>query len=188
MSVMDGLNPIKIFSAYREHARKFNDLTALEKDKYDNAILEWQSHLNQDYERGDKWYLYAGAVLLGLIIYGIVTNQWSFSVALLVFGGVYYFVTHQETPVIKVKLTSDGLKIGERVYPFTEIKTFWIEYNPPYFQNLHLVLKNSYKQEITVQVHQVNIADLRTVLSRYLPEWKERNKSFTESIIQSFGL
>lgn len=178
----------KIVSAYKEKAKRFNELSPEDKTHYDAALLSWSSHLNQEYERGGKWYLLGGIGILLLAAYGILTNQWTFSVALIVFAGVYYFVSHQETPTIDVKVSDIGIKVGKRVYPYTELKTFWIEYNPPYFQNLHLIPDNQYKPEITVQIHQVNISDLRRILSRYLPEWKERKKTVSETIIQSLGL
>jgi len=182
------LNPKKIISSYKERAKKFKDLDEEEKTHYDQSLMQWQTTLYPSFDKSKRWYIVAGIITTALVIYGIATNQWTFSVVVLITAGVYYYLTHEETPVIEVKVSDIGIKIGERVYPYTDIRTFWIEYNPPYFQNLHLVSKNEYKQEITAQIHGINPSELRRVLTRYLPEWTEREKTFTESISQILGL
>jgi len=188
INIFTGLNPFKMISAYKDQAKKYRDLSAAEQKAYNDPILEWSSYLNQEFHKTSRWYFYASLILAALVVYGLLTNQWSFSAALLVCAGVYYYVTHTKGPIIEVKLSETGLQVGERVYPFTDLRTFWVEYNPPYSQYLHLVLKNTYKQDISVQIHQVEVTQLRTILSRYLPEWKEREKSFTEHLAQTLGL
>lgn len=181
-------NPSKIVQSLQERAKRFEDLTKEQKTHYDNALLSWSSHLAQDFHRSSRWYMIAGALVGMLVIYSLFTGQWTFAAALTVFAGVYYYISVQETPTIQVKVSDIGIKVGSRVYPYTDLKTFWIEYNPPYFQNLHLISKNRFKPEISVQIHQINITELRTLLTRYLPEWTEKQSSLTDNITQSLGL
>ena len=174
--------------SFKEKAKRFEDLSTEQRTHYDNSILDWSSHLAQDFERSPRWYL-VGTIALGLLVaYSLFTGQWTFGVALTVFAGVYYYILIQETPTIQIKVSDIGIKVGKRVYPYTDLKTFWVEYNPPYFQNLHLITKNRFKPEISIQIHQINVSELRKVLTRYLPEWTEKQSSLTDNITQSLGL
>lgn len=181
-------NPKKILQGFQEKAKRFEDLSSEQQTHYDKALLNWSSHLVQDFQRSPKWYMYAGLAITLLVVYSLFTGQWSFAAALTVFAGVYYYISVQETPTVEVKVSDIGIKVGKRVYPYTDLKTFWIEYNPPYFQNLHLVTRNKFKPEVSIQIHQIGVSELRTVLTRYLPEWTEKESSLTDNITQSLGL
>lgn len=181
-------NPKFIIQSFQEKAKRFEDLSNEQQTHYDKALLQWSSHLVQDFHRSSRWYLTAGTGLAILVIYSLFTGQWTFAAALTVFAGVYYYISVQETPTVEVKVSDIGVKVGKRVYPYTDLKTFWVEYNPPYFQNLHLVTRNRFKPEVSIQIHQINVSDLRTILTRYIPEWAEKQNSLTDNITQSLGL
>lgn len=181
-------NPKKIIDSFQEKAKRFEDLSNEQQTHYDKALLSWSSHLAQDFERSPRWYMIGGTLVALLVLYSLFTGQWTFAAALTVFAGVYYYISVQETPTVEIKVSDIGIKVGKRVYPYTDLKTFWIEYNPPYFQNLHLVTRNKFKPEVSIQIHQINVSELRTILTRYLPEWTEKQSSFTDNITQSLGL
>lgn len=180
--------PIQAIQAVRENARKFNDLSADEKSRFSNAILQWQSALYPKTIKTRNWYIGFSIATFALAAYGVITNAWSFSVAVIVAAGVYYYLNQDEPPVIDVVISDVGVKIGGRVYTYGELKTFWVDYQPPHHQALHFVLKNDFKQEITVQIHQQNPSEIRRILTRYLPEWEDRSKTFQESLTHFLGL
>lgn len=176
-------------SGYKEKAKQYSELTEEQKQHFENnALLSWPTYLYPEYEKSKRWYIGAIALISVLVIYGILTNSWTFSVGVLVTAGVYYYLHSQDNPVIPVIISDIGVRVGSRVYAYTEIKTFWIDYYPPLVQDLHLVLKTEFKQDVTIQLHGPNPTEIRKVLSAYMPEWEEREKNVTESIINIFGL
>lgn len=178
-----------ISGSYKEKAKLYKELNAKEQKRFELAPqLSWKTYLYPAYEKGKYWYVLAIIAVLGFAAYGVLTNSWTFSVVVLITAGVYYYIHSQDNPVIEVVVTDVGIRVGERVYRYTDLKTYWIDYNPPYVQDLHLVLRNDLKQDITIQMHGPNPTEVRTVLSQYLPEWEERQKNFTESITNVMGL
>jgi hypothetical protein len=103
-------------------------------------------------------------------------------------AGVYYYIHSQENPLIQIVISDIGLKAGTRVFPYTEIATFWIDYNPPYVSDLHIVLKNQHKQDITIQIQKVEPKIIRNALCQYVPEWEERDKNLGETVTNLLGL
>lgn len=177
-----------IVSAYKEKAKTIKELTAQEKAYFNDPIMAWQSHLYPEYHKSKYWYIGGAVITILLAAYGIYTNSWTFSVAVIIAAGVYYYIDSEKTPVIDIKIADIGIQVGERIYPYTDLKTFWIEKRAPFYEALHLVHKNQYKQEITIQTHGVNDTDLRKVLNGFLPEWEERKKKFSESLSDALGL
>lgn len=179
----------EIKSAYKSKAKQFSDLTNEQKEHFKTfKLLSWQTYLYPRYQKSKAWYVFTLLLVVALAAYGILTNSWTFSVVVIIAAAVYYASDSQENPLIEVIVSDMGVKVGNRVYPYTEIGTFWIDHNPPYVNDVHLVMKNQYKQDITIQIHNVNPSQIRLVLSKYLPEWKEREKNLGESITNALGL
>lgn len=176
-------------SAYKEKAKQFKDLNPDQKQHFKkNRLLSWKTYLYPQYKKNTIWYIITAIIVILLALYGILTNSWTFSVVVIMGAGVYYTIHAQDNPLIEVVVSDMGIKVGTRVYPYTDIATFWLDYNPPYVSDLHLVLKNKYKQDITIQIHGVNPTNIRIALSRFLPEWEEREKNLGESITNLLGL
>ncbi len=178
----------KAVEAYKEKAKLYSELDEHQKKHYENPEMKWECFLYPEYIRTKKWYAGAITAVVLLVIYGLATNSWTFSIVVLITAGVYYYLHSDDTPVIEIKISDIGLKVGQRVYPFTDLKTFWIDYQPPNHQTLNLVNKNQYKEEVSVQMHGQNPSEVRRILTQYLPEWEEREKNLTESLTNFIGL
>lgn len=175
--------------AYKEKAKEFKDLSTEQKEHFKTrTLIGWKTYLYPNYKKTTAWYLITFVIVFLLAAYGIWSNAWTFSVVVIIAAGVYYTIHAQENPIIEVKISDIGLKVGARFYPYTDIATFWLDYNPPYASDLHLVLKNKHKQDITIQFHKIDPAIIRKALGAYLPEWEEREKNLGESITNLFGL
>lgn len=140
------------------------------------------------YKKNKTWYLVIGVLIVLLIIAGILTRSSTFPIAVLVFAMVYLYVNHDDPVNIDFLIYQHGIKVGSKFYSYTDLKTFWIEYDPPYYQSLHFVQKGDYKEDITVQFHGIDPAQIRFVLVNFLPEWEERTPTITERIIRFLGL
>ena len=182
------MNPAKIFKALKEKSKQFSELSAGEKQHFTNPLVTWESPLYPSTIKNTNWYLGLFSATAILAIYGFLSNSWTFSVAIVIAAGVYYYLNEQDVPIVQVSVSEFGILVGNFVYPFSEIKTFWIAYNPPYHKELRIVLKNEYKPEVVISIHAINPTELRSVLTKYLPEWEEREKSFSENLTHFLGL
>lgn len=174
--------------AFKERSKTYEDLNNAEKEHFKSPILTWTSSLYPAAQKTKGWYIGLFVVTALFALYGILTNAWSFSVVIIVAAGVYYYLNEQDVPVVDVVISDLGILIGRRVFPFSDLKTFWIDYNPPFHKELHLILKNEYKHEIIVSIHALNPSELRRILTRYLPEWEDRKKTFSENLTHFLGL
>ncbi|MBP7819297.1 hypothetical protein KA036_00480 [Candidatus Gracilibacteria bacterium] len=164
------------------------DLSEKLANELERPLLAWQA---PQYIRTHKpvwWYVAASMLVLGLFFYGIWSGGWTFSVAVVLFAGVYYIFLDQEPPVYEVKITEMGVRFGRKFYPYSMFKTFWVDYHLPHTRDLHLIPNNNYKYELTINLMEQNPVEVKAVLRRFLPEWVDRRKTFTESIIKISGL
>lgn len=169
-------------------SKKVNDLSLQEVEHYRDPILAWNAASFIKFQRTKSWYIVSSILLLLVIVSAVLLGSPTFAIAVIVFAMVYVFLTQDDPEAVQVVISDIGIIFGNKVYPYTDIRTFWIEYQPPTFQSLHLVLKKEFSEEVTINFHGINPTDLRLVLSKFLPEWEEREKNFTENLTRMLGL
>ncbi|HNW71428.1 MAG TPA: hypothetical protein PKZ36_01015 [Candidatus Paceibacterota bacterium] len=89
--------------------------------------IEWSMLEYEEKERNIDWFWALGVIIVASAAASIIFKNYFFA-ALLVIGGVmlgYFAVKKPE--VISYELNEDGLKIHNILYPFEDIKCFWVQ-------------------------------------------------------------
>jgi hypothetical protein len=178
----------KLAQALKKESKSQNSLSEAELTHFDTPLLVWKAPSFIKYNRNKSWYITAFSLLFILVSTALFLGSPTFAIAIIVFAMVYGFVSQDEPEMINVLISDVGVKYGNSTYSYTDFKTYWIEYDPPYYQSLHLVFKKNLKEELTIHFHGLNPSELRLILTNYLPEWEEREKNFTENITRLLGL
>lgn len=155
---------------------------------FDDVIFEWKAPEYLQYHKGNKWFV-VFSLIVGLFgMYALVMKDYLFATAILLFG-VVYCMTHRDKPEeVSIGLSKLGIKIGDRVYPYEQIKAFWIIYNPPYVQTINFRLAKKFLPDIEIYLHGQNPSQLREFLGHRIPEWVNRQETFTETLIRLMRL
>jgi hypothetical protein len=165
-----------------------NDAQKATVHPYVNVYLEWQAPSYIPYNRNLAWYAINGVIVALLVLAGFLIQSATFAIVVIVFAMVYLLVGQKDPKTLDVLVSDVGIKFGSRKIQYSEIKTYWIEYAPPYYQILHLVPQKKFEPEISISFHGINPSNLREILTKYLPEWEEKQKTITEHITRILGL
>jgi hypothetical protein len=155
---------------------------------FDHALLTWKAPEYIHHEKSPIWFLVAGLIALFFVIYGLKTNGWTFSVAIIVFAGTYYLVHRHTPPLVEVKLSKFGAKIGRHVFPYSHLKSFWIVYEPPFVKKLYLRSASAFRPDIFVSLEDADPVEVRHILSKYLTELRGRHEPFSDTLVRLFRL
>ena len=159
------------------------------EDLMNEGIIEWKAPSFRFVERPLKWYLIMGAVVLGFVIYGLLTQDYMISITFLIFAAVYYWLSCQKPKMVPVVISDIGIKFGKHFFSYGSIEQFWMYYDPPHLQSLNLSLRKKVFSIVTIEYPgNLSPAVLRDVLSKHLPEAKGREESMTEGLIRNLGL
>jgi hypothetical protein len=86
-------------------------------------------------------------------------------------------------------IVEDGIVVGEQFYPFKEIKSFWLAYNPPEVKLLYFELDKSLRKELPIMLENQNPLEIRRILLNYLEENIENEEeAVDERLSRLFGL
>lgn len=155
---------------------------------FEVSLLSWKAPEYAHHEKSILWFVIAGIVLTGFIVYGLLTDGWTFSIALVVFAGTYYLF-HRETPkIVDVKISKAGVKIGRHSFPYSHMKGFWIFYDPPHVKKLYLRINSHFHPDISVSLEDVDIATVRQTLKQQTQELPEKREPFSDTLVRVLKL
>lgn len=92
-----------------------------------NTKLEWTALEYEEKERGNDWFWALGVIVAAGAITSFIYNNYFFSLFLII-GGILLGVFAVKKPdLVFYELNEKGLKIKNRLYPYENIKSFWVK-------------------------------------------------------------
>ena len=89
-------------------------------------VIFWEFDEYEIHERSTWWYVIAGLVVGGLLVYSIATSNILFAIVVFL-AVVTIFVRHSRPPEkIECEISPDGVRIGEKCYGYKDITCFSI--------------------------------------------------------------
>lgn len=160
----------------------------VEAHLFERAVINWKAPEYIYHEKSALWFIVAGFVAIALVIYGLTTDGWTFSVAIIVFAGTYYLFYRHAPPVVDVKLSRVGVKIGKHIFPYWKLKSFWIVYDPPLVKRLYLRTTSRFHPDIFISLENTDPSKIRAVLKEHIPEKENGTEPFADSLVRAFKL
>lgn len=154
----------------------------------DEVLLAWSAPEYPHHEKTSRWFIVALVIVGLLVIYGLMTDGWTFSVAMLVFAGTYYVTHRRAPPVVDVVVSRTGIKIGQHIFPYTQLKGFWVLFNPPSVHRLYIRVQGKFHPDIFVDIGESDPAEIATVLNKYLKEIKGMEEPFGDTVVRLLRL
>jgi len=139
------------------------------------------------YQRDRRWYMRAAVVTAIFLLYAILDPRISLMKPYLSFSGPNYLFAfliilfalvislhHRSDNTLEFKITEDGIMLNQRLYPYQEIRNFYIIYDPPAVKTLYFEPKSFFNPRIPVHLEDQDPVAIREVLNQYLSEDLER--------------
>jgi len=147
----------------------------------DTPLIGWETPEFVQYQRSRKWFLVAILVFAILVIFALITKQWLMAAVIIVSGVVIFMFTQQKPKTVPFAISHAGITFGNRFYPYSEIKSFWIVYEPR-VKTINFEMTRRLSTIITVQLLEQDPLPIRKFLKKYIPEEKSRGEEFSDRI------
>jgi hypothetical protein len=147
----------------------------------ERPILAWEAKEFEEYDRNKRWYVVV--VILGvlLVIGSLILQQW---LAAVVFAlAAYVVVRHADDKprTLAISISKLGVEVGEKFYPFSELKAFWIIYKPP-VKTLTLQGTNRFKPLVKVHLADIDPLAVQNALNDHLAEQPKETEDFIDKL------
>jgi hypothetical protein len=136
----------------------------------ENTSFSWECYDRPHHDRGPMWFAVAFMIGLGLLIYAVLSANFLFAFIIILFALVTY-LSAQAGPVrITCAVEDGGIRVGNDLYPFREIRRFWFVYQPPEVRNLYFETSSWIHPRISLDLENANPNDIRTALGQFVRE------------------
>ena len=154
----------------------------------EQELIEWQAwEHNEGEPRTLRWFAWIGGGALALIIIALLAQNFLLAIILLV-GTAAVLAHHARAPeLIDFALSPKGVRIGNRLYPYRELKAFSLS-EPEERSELRLHSDKILLPHITIPLEdQVDPSVVRGYLLAYLPE-ERHDENLIENLIRFLDL
>lgn len=145
----------------------------------DEPILAWEAKEFAQYERNSHWYVLAGLVGGLLVVVSLFLRQW-------LAAGVFALATFvvmkhaDDAPrTLTYSISKLGVHLGDRFYPYNELKAFWVFYKPP-VKTLTIQTTSRYKPLRKIDLADMDPLAVQEALKAYLPERPKESEDFLD--------
>ncbi len=138
--------------------------------------LDWTFPEFEHHDRSRGWYITAFVIVVGSIVISAFGRNYTF-IALIVLITIVLLARLRRTPLpVRFAIRDEGLEIGQRFYPWSDLQEFWILYKPPTVKKLYFHFKSSIRPPIDIDLMDQNPIRVRQILSEYLLEDTKREE------------
>ena len=156
---------------------------------YGTSVVRWETWEYPKYDRSRFWYMIAGAVGIGLLLFAIFTGSFLFAVFILMVGIIFFLSHLREPDRITVHVTTNGVLLGRHFYAFRELKDFAIVYQPPAVKILYLDFVNAFHPLTSIPIEDADPNAIREALMPYVLEDLDRTEeTLTDMVARLYKL
>lgn len=150
-------------------------------------LLSWQAQKFENFERHPWWGVILFILLICLLTYSLLTDNFLLSIILILAGILVYLFERKNPEAYTFSICETGIIAHDRFYEFTEIEDFWIFYEPGDLGRKEISIKttNHFLPYVHLPLGTQNPNKARKVLLKYIPEevHKETVLDFLENVL-----
>ncbi|MDP3727160.1 MAG: hypothetical protein Q8R35_00805 [bacterium] len=150
------------------------------------SIMEWEAPEFDPEAAGSALQLLAGALLIIGGIAAAFFRNFLFALLLAISGGLMIGHAFRIPREIRFALTGRGIRVGNRLYEYESLESFWIFYDPPLFRELSLRSRRTVMPHVRIPLGELDPLRLREILLRFLPE-AEQELSLADILSKRLG-
>ena len=137
------------------------------------VLTNWETWEFPPVERSTRWYVIAGAVGFGLLVYAILTANFVFALIVLMFAAIMLLRDLKKPGRVMVAITTEGIVFNSELYRYDDLKDFSISYQPP-VRTLYLGFRSRLTPLLAISLENMNPNEIRELLLPFVFENLER--------------
>ncbi len=154
----------------------------------ENIMLSWNVVEAPAVKKSIDWFWAVGIIIVSLAIIAIVFGNPLFGIFLIVVFFTLFILSHKRPQTVRYALTKDGIVEGDRFFPFTDIKHFYVDETTYLVPTLLIDIKRWFLPIVSIPLPvEIRPDDVRMYLRPKLME-KELKEPIFHHLFEMFGL
>jgi len=160
--------------------------------------LEWSALEYEERKRSNDWFWALGVIVVASSLTSIIYGNYFFAILLILGGVLLGHFAVRKPDIIFYELNEKGLKIKNQLYPYENIKSFWVQTeHQPHLglpateigEKFLLFIKSErmFMPIISIPIQESMAEKIRNIfLSKNIPE-EEMKEHMSEKIMERLG-
>ncbi|MFZ3016053.1 MAG: hypothetical protein WA101_03630 [Minisyncoccia bacterium] len=151
----------------------------------DRDKINWSALEYEEKERSTDWFWALGVIVVAVSITTIIYGNYFFAILIIISGVLLGFFAIKKPEMIYYELNAKGLVIKNRLFPFENIKAFWIQVG----QRPTLFIKSErlFIPIISMPIKNDLGEEIRSVMLAHNVLEEEMKENPSEKIMESLG-
>jgi hypothetical protein len=151
-------------------------------------LLSWSGETFDYAHKGFVWYLIAGVIVLSIIGYLAWQQNWYLiGITVIISAVLFWYVATARPETVTYSITSFGIQVGERFYPFQDIHSYWMTYTPQ-VQKLNMVFNKKYMPALVIDISKADPTKIKVLLANRIPEQPNRTENLLDKILRTLKI
>lgn len=150
------------------------------------ASINWVAPEYEYIPKSNNWFWSVGIVTGSIAFASILLGNSLFAILVLIAGFTIILYGTRKPRKVEFSVNPKGIKIGDRLFAFENLQSFWIYYDPPYRKYVAVEPKKILMPIISIPLADTNPNIIREYLVKFLKE-ERREESFVATITRFLG-
>lgn len=155
--------------------------------------IEWSAPEYEEKNRSNDWFWALGIIIFTSSAAAVIYNNYFFAALLILSGVLLGFLAIKKPEMVAYELNEKGLVIGTSLYPYENIKSFWVQREnfDPEKEKLKPILfiksERFFMPIILMPIKNIMANEIHSfLLEKNVPE-EEMKETFSEKIMEALG-
>lgn len=150
------------------------------------AAITWEAPEHTHAEKKGDWFWIVGIFIIAGALSSIFLGNTLLGILIFVGGAVMLILAARPAKMIAYAVTQRGLRIDDTLYPYTTLKSFYIDENNPGGTQLLVASEKMFMPLLILPLPEEYIDDIEEIISSRLPE-THLEEPFVHKLLEFFG-
>ena len=164
--------------------KKLYDVASVGNVQHQWSVTEYERH-----DRAPFWYVFMISIGIVLVVFGLFTGNFLFSLIIILFAIILFLQSQQHPIEVPFLITNVGVVVSDRFYSYSELKEFYIIYQPPAIKTLYIETGSVWHPRLHIPLYDQNPVEVRHTLQNYLIENIEKeDEPLSDRLSRNWGI
>lgn len=134
--------------------------------------IEWQAPEYEFQKKNPEWFWALGIITLALFLATLLLHNFLLGLLVILAGFSLALYAGRRPNIVSFKIDVQGIHINDKMYPYENLKSFWLDYQPPYKKELIVESKKTFMPHLNMMLEETDPVKVRSYLLQFLKEEK----------------
>jgi len=146
--------------------------------------ISWSALEYEHKERSRDWYWALAVIVFASAATSAIFGNYFFALLIVIGGGLLALFSIKQPDTVNYEINDKGIKVSDQLYPYTNIKSFWIDQESP---TLFVRTERIFVPIISIQVSPEMMEPIHNIFLEKKVKEEEMAEHPSEKILDKLG-